>query len=404
MLESHWSPFDHSRRAGRGMAQAPPIFDLLLLQLWDSRSEAQEKKRNLHKGRDKMMKPKATFLMVLLTAALLLSACGGSAKTSQTTPTAVPTAAADSAITSEGRVEPIRSAQIAFKSGGVVSEVLVKEGQAVKKGDPLIRLGGASDTQYAAAQLELVSAQKALNDLKDSAGVDLAQAVIDLKDAKEKYDDAVDYLDYLQNDDKIYRTESSRVPVQTRQGYQYEVKTKTYRGKAPEDWIVEAKNDMALKKARMDAAQQTYDRMKEGIDAEQLAVLEARLNAAKAGVAAFQVVAPFDSVVADLPAKLGSSINPGQSAVTIADFSHWLVKTTDLTEIDVVKLKETDPVIVTLDALPGVELKGTISSIGQNYAENQGDIVYEVTVLLNDTHEAMRWGMTAKVKFEQTQD
>jgi hypothetical protein len=53
-----------------------------------------------------------------------------------------------------------------------------------------------------------------------------------------------------------------------------------------------------------------------------------------------------------------------------------------------------------LDALPDVELKGQILSIGQNYSENQGDVVYEVTILLTDTHPAMRWGMTAAVKFE----
>jgi len=84
----------------------------------------------------------------------------------------------------------------------------------------------------------------------------------------------------------------------------------------------------------------------------------------------------------------------------VADFSSWLVKTTDLTEIDVVNLAEGQPVTVTLDALPEVELKGEILSIGQNYSENQGDVVYEVTILLTDTHPAMRWGMTAAVKFE----
>jgi HlyD family secretion protein len=104
-------------------------------------------------------------------------------------------------------------------------------------------------------------------------------------------------------------------------------------------------------------------------------------------------------VVADLPAKQGGSINAGQSAVTIADFSSWLVKTTDLTEIDVVNLHEGQPVTVTLDALPQVQLNGEILSIGQNYSENQGDVVYEVTILLTDTHPAMRWGMTASVSF-----
>jgi len=47
-----------------------------------------------------------------------------------------------------------------------------------------------------------------------------------------------------------------------------------------------------------------------------------------------------------------------------------------------------------------VELKGNIFSIAQTYSENQGDVVYEVTILLTDTNPAMRWGMTAAVKFE----
>jgi multidrug resistance efflux pump len=343
---------------------------------------------------------KRNLLIALIGLSLLVTACS-SGKEATATPQATPTAVGNSTIIAEGRLEPIRYAELAFNASGVISEVLVKEGQTVKKGDPLIRLGDESDTNYAAAQLEMVSAEKALNDLQNTAGTDLAQAVIDLKNAQEDYDDAVDYLDYLKNEDKVPQTEERRFLVQTWKGYQYKVKTKSFKGPAPQDWIIEAQNDVALKKAKVDELQRTYDRLKGGVDAEQLAVLEARLAAAKAGVAAFSVTAPFDGIVADLPAKLGNSINAGQSAVTIADFSHWIVNTTDLTEIDVVELKEDDPVVVTLDALPGVELKGSISSIGQTYSENQGDVVYEVTVMLTDTDPAMRWGMTAEVKFKQ---
>ena len=146
--------------------------------------------------------------------------------------------------------------------------------------------------------------------------------------------------------------------------------------------------------------QRTYDRLKDGADADQLAVLEARLDAAEAGVAALSVTAPFDGMIASLDATTGSSIHAGETAATLADFSEWLVKTTDLTEIDVVKLEPGQPVTVTLDAIPAVELQGEILSIGQTYAENQGEVVYEVTILLDDTHPAMRWGMTASVKFE----
>jgi multidrug resistance efflux pump len=343
---------------------------------------------------------KHKIFITLVGLSLLFTACSAPGNVATATPQAIPTVIADNTIIAEGRVEPLRDAEIAFNASGVVSEVLVEEGEAVKKGQPLIRLGDESDTNYAAAQLELVSAQKALNDLLNSSGADLAQAVIDLKDAQEAYDKADNYLQYLQNSKKVPQSESHLFLETKRNSWMYVYKTKTFRGPAPEDWIIEAQNDLALKTAELEKAQHTYDRMKDGADADQLAVLQARLDAAKAGVAAFAVVAPFDGVVADLNAKAGGSINAGESAVTVADFSSWLVKTTDLTEIDVVKLAEGQPVTITLDALPDVQLKGKILHIGQNYAENQGDIVYEVTVLLTDTHPAMRWGMTAAVKFE----
>jgi HlyD family secretion protein len=299
----------------------------------------------------------------------------------------------------EGRLEPVHFADIAYSAGGRVSDVPVQEGQQVKKGDELIRLGNETDTAYAAAQLEMVSAQKAINDLANAAGTDLAQAVINLKEAQEEFDKADDYLRYLQNTRKVPQTETRSFLVQTWKGYEYRTKTKHFKGPAPEDWIIEAKNDLALKKAELDSAQRAYDRLKDGADADQLAVLEARLDAAKAGLAAFSIIAPFDGVVADLNARTGSTINAGEQAVTLADFSEWLVKTTDLTEIDVVNLTEGQPVIVILDAIPETELTGTILSIGQTYSENQGDVVYEVTILLDDTHPAMRWGMTASASF-----
>jgi HlyD family secretion protein len=332
---------------------------------------------------------------------LLVSACSAAGQTpADATPTAPPDTITDGTISAEGRLEPVRFAEIAFTASGVVSKVLVEEGQAVKQGDILVQLGDASDTNYAAAQLELAEAEQALIALKNSAGKDLAQVVIDLKESKEEYDKAQNYLKYLQTSHTIWQTETRRVLAQTSGGYKYRTSTRSFRAPVPEDWIIDAENDLAVKKARMEEFQRTYDRLKDGVDKDQLAVLEARLQAAKAGLAAFSVIAPFDGVVAKMNAKIGSSINAGETAVTVADFSQWLVKTTDLTEIDVVKLTEGQPVVVTFDALPDVELNGEIRSIGQNYSENQGDIVYKVTIFLRESHPAMRWGMTAAAKFE----
>ena len=335
------------------------------------------------------------LVIALMGISLLISACSSGGSAGSATAEAIPTVLADSTIIAEGRLEPIHYAEIAFTASGVVRDVLAREGQTVQAGQPLVRLGDA-----AATQLELVSAQKALSDLQDSAGTDLAQAVIDLRQAQEEFDKAEDYLHYLQDATNVPQTETRSFLVQTWKGYEYRYKTKSFKGPAPEDWIVDAQNDLALEQAELERAQRTYERLKDGVDADQLAVLEARLQAAEAGVAAFTVRAPFDGVVADLAARQGSSINAGQVAVTVADFSAWLVVTTDLTEIDVVELSEGDPVVVTLDALPTSPLSGEILAIGQTFAENQGDVVYEVTLLLHETLPQMRWGMTAAVKFE----
>ena len=344
---------------------------------------------------------KYKFLVALIGLSLFFTACSAGGNPGVATPEVIPTVIADSSIIAEGRLEPVRYVQIASNVSGVVSEVMVEEGQAVKKGEPLLRLGDALDRNYAAAQLELANAQKALNDLRNASDADLAQAVIDLKQTKEDYADAVVQLNYLQNSKKVPISETFVYYFTTHKGIDIRYRRKDHKGPAPEAWIIHAENDVALKKAKMEEAQNTYDRMKDqGVDRDQLAVLEARLTAANAKVAAFLITAPFDGVVTDLNAKLGSSINAGEPAVTIADFSHWVVNTTDLTEIDVVLLAEGQPVTVTLDALPGVKLKGTIRTIGQTYSENQGDVVYKVTILLTETQPAMRWGMTAAVRFE----
>jgi multidrug resistance efflux pump len=348
------------------------------------------------------MKTAKLFVFILLVFAL--TACGG-AKAAQPTPAVTPPpVVADNTIVAEGRVEPILYTAVAYNASGVVSDVLVKEGDQVKKGDVLVKLGNESDKAYTAAQLELATAQQAYDDLLNSSGTEAAQAVIDLKDAQEEYKKADDYLTFLQTSKKVPQTQTKYFLNETWKGFEYTYKSKNFKGPAPEDWIIEAQNDLALKKAQLDEAQKKYDRLKGGVDTEQLAVLEARLDAAKAGVASLMVVAPFDGTVADLSAKVGESVSAGSIAGTVADFSSWLVKTTDLTELEVVKIQEGQPASVVLDAIPDVTLNGEVQSISKTFTEKQGDVVYEVTVILNETHPDILWGMTAVVKFEPVQD
>lgn len=348
------------------------------------------------------------ILIIFVLVAVLLAACG-------TTNTPAPTVEPEahevelSTVTAEGTLLPAPSVELAFAQGGVVSEILAQPGETLAAGDVIAQLIGLETVQaeLAAAQLELASAKKALNDLQNAGSAELAQAAIDLKDAKEEYDEAVDYLDYLKNEDKVPQTETRRFIIQNWKGYQYRIKTKHFKGPAPEDWIIEAENDLALDKARLDEAQRTYDRLKDGVDAEQLPVLEARLNAAHANVTAaeaaielYELRAPFDGVLLSLDLAVGESVAPTLPIAFLADTSLWIVETKDLAEIDVADVAIGDKATIQLDAFPGEEFQGTVTEIDSVGREYLGDITYKVTLTLDEADPRFLWNMTATVNIE----
>jgi hypothetical protein len=57
-------------------------------------------------------------------------------------------------------------------------------------------------------------------------------------------------------------------------------------------------------------------------------------------------------------------------------------------------------VVVTVDALPDVELRGHVIRIGLQSVDYRGDVTYPVYVELDDDTPELRWGMTAMVEIE----
>jgi multidrug resistance efflux pump len=351
---------------------------------------------------------KKTSLFIIVLTAVLLTACG-------TTDTPAPTAASEveptklSTVTAEGMLLPASSVELSFAQGGVVSNILAQRSETLAAGDVIARLIGFETTraQLANAQLELASAQKALNDLQNAGGTELAQTAIDLKDAREEYDEAVDYLDYLEDEDKVPQTQTQRFIIQNWKGYEYRIKTKHFKGPAPEDWIIEAENDLALDKAKMDDLQRRYDRLKGGVDAEQLPVLEARLDAAYANVTAaegalelYELRAPFDGVLLSLDLTVGEAVAPTLPIAFLADTSVWTVETKDFAEIDVANVAIGDKAIIELDAFPGEEFEGAVTEIDPVGREYLGDMTYKVTIRLAEADPRFLWNMTATVNIE----
>lgn len=129
------------------------------------------------------------------------------------------------------------------------------------------------------------------------------------------------------------------------------------------------------------------------IQAAQVALRQAEFDLTQA-----TLIAPVAGVVAQIDLSIGELAGAGAPAMTLADVSSWRIETDDLTELDVVRLQEGDPVTVRFDALPELELTGVVQRIELIGTNRQGDIVYTVIVALSESDPRLRWNMTAVVE------
>jgi multidrug resistance efflux pump len=345
--------------------------------------------------------------LAITVLALTLAACGTAQATPEATP--VPTVVADDTIVAEGKLEPIHYTELALNASGLVSEVLFAEGDEVKAGDVIARLDATEAQTLESAQAKAAQEMTtAYQDVRD------AQYKLDNFDVPSDFDgmtpsEAVGAmlaaLDKARTNFEPYKDLEERLEWEMRNDTPdkpkvYKDTAKIYKRALDDAWTDYRKAiqwmelDSALQNAnaRLVLAQRDYNALQDPS-------FSADTAGTRAALANAEVRAPFPGLITNLDLKVGEFAASGNPVITIADNSQWVVKTTDLTEIDVVNVKEGQAVTVTLDALPEVELKGNVFSISSNYSENQGDIVYEATILLTDSDPAMRWGMTAVVNF-----
>lgn len=399
---------------------------------------------------------KVSYLLiyfVVLTMAGILASCDSmqnmlpiQGSTDATQAPVKPLLAEDSAITSAGRLVPKQTTDLAFSITGQIEEVLIEEGDLVKKGQVLARLNGRKqlDAAIAAADYELQSAQQARQALDDNLDQDRNNALQDLNNARQSVNDAKDQLvnvsssSYMKSFDQAYTqlldTEQQLKHAKERfKPYENEPKTDATRAsrKAELDAaqqaydeslsryndVVEEKSTFEVQQARTNLeiakkqeklAQNTYDTLKNGPDPDQVESAEARiaassvqLIAAKDDLAKLELIAIMDGIVVESDLLVGKSVSPGQKIVQLADFSEWFVETEDLTEIEVVDVQLGQKVSIIADALPEVKLIGEVVEISDIYKENRGEIVYTVRIKLDEIDPRLRWGMTVVAEFEK---
>ncbi len=167
------------------------------------------------------------------------------------------------------------------------------------------------------------------------------------------------------------------------------------------DRLLEGPSENDIEAAEMDveAAQEDVKRAKSNAEAAQTNVASAHLalEATLSDLESAALAAPFDSVVAAVEVDPGDSVAPGQVVVVLATLNHLQAVTVDMTELNVAQIQVGDEALVTVDAMPDAEMKGTVDRIGLQARNYQGDVVYPVYVELAEAVAGLRWGMTAVV-------
>jgi HlyD family secretion protein len=167
--------------------------------------------------------------------------------------------------------------------------------------------------------------------------------------------------------------------------------------------VEKAKAD--LDKAKADLDKVLADTPKSDLDASLAKVKrqEVYLKKAQLELDNATLEAPIDGTVVEVNPKVGERFNTTDLAVVIADLSEWKIETTDLDELEIVSVREGSLVRISFDALPDLELPGTVTDI-QEYGKNyQGDIVYKVTIKPDQWDDRLRWRMTSTVAIEPIQ-
>ncbi|MBP7868632.1 MAG: efflux RND transporter periplasmic adaptor subunit [Firmicutes bacterium] len=105
----------------------------------------------------------------------------------------------------------------------------------------------------------------------------------------------------------------------------------------------------------------------------------------------------IDGVVTAVKAVVGGSVSPSAAVVTMVDPRDVVLKVT-VDENDIGVVQEGQRADVTLDAVDGLSLVGTVSTVGKVGETKSGIVVFNVDIGIDNTDPSARPGMSAEAE------
>ena len=247
-----------------------------------------------------------------------------------------------SVISTNGKVEPVQNFEAHAPVGTNVEQVLVNEGDHVKKGQLLVELDAAGARSQAAQALEQVRAAEA--DLNALAHGGTQEEVLTLQAQLVKA--RADNNTAQHNLDSLKRLQQS--------------------GAASPGEVRVAQDQLETTAAEVNLLE---SKQKDRYSSPEIARVQAQKAEAQSAYSAAQDVlsqlvvrAPFDGIVYSLPVKRGAYVNAGDLVLQEADLSKVLVRAF-VDEPDVARLAPGEKIEVTWDAMPGRVWAGAVSTV-----------------------------------------
>ena len=253
-------------------------------------------------------------------------------------------------ITAPGVIEPLEVAQISSQVVGRVVALPVKEGDAVKVGELLLKLDDAD------ARAKLDSADARYNRLREA----IAQVEADVKKAER------DAIQSGRLADRGYTTPTELADSRT----------------------LVAKAHAALRMSRLELAESAAMRRSSQRDLERT-----------------EIRSPVNGIVSDLNVDVGEVVIAGTTNLSgtvlmnIFNLSRMRVRA-DVDETDIPFIHRGQPAQIYLQADQRAPIAGTVGRIGAK-GTRAGEVVnYETRIVVDQDSKALRAGMTATVEIE----
>jgi multidrug efflux pump subunit AcrA (membrane-fusion protein) len=390
------------------------------------------------------------WLWLLFLMIVLVEGCASPAPTPIATALPAGERSAGGVVTASGQVVPAREVMLSFTLTGKVQSLSVVEGDEVEAGQVLAVLqtdaleagvaqaeagvkaaqarlalleAGPRPEQVALAEAQLKVAEAALSQAVVERGrpdlgateaeiaaaeASVAQAQADRRAAVEYHDKTMTCVEWSgkticpalgpYEEQARYALQLADEALAAAQAHLDAL----HAGAEAEFRAVEA--DISASEAQRDSAQAQLDLALNRASAEDIAAAQAgvaqaqgALDAAQAALDQATLRAPFAGTVASVDVNASETVLPGHAVLKLADLSHMQVTTIDLGEQDVAQVTVEQRATVYVESL-GLEIGGRVARVASRAEVLGGDMVYRVTIELDEQPAGLRWGMSADVE------